>query len=205
MLHALLFWGPARGQWFSLDIMDDTWSLCTLGQFTFHWCGYTKWPLYLENKKRLRKEADHSRSVDVRVNKRGNLHRRLAIGGCKRSQSPYLPISILRAYIKAFTGFSHIYHPDAHTHEYLKAVSLGQLPGVGRASRKHIPRARMSLRIFQLPGFSLRIKSESSVLLTSPKNYTTTNLILQYIVLIHFLWSMIFAVQKQEQKSWESV
>ena len=38
---------------------------------------------------------------------------------------------------------------------------MGQLPGIGRASRKHIPRARMSLRIFQLPGFSLRMKSES--------------------------------------------
>lgn len=77
----------------SLWIMDDTWSLCTLGQFTSHWCGYTKWPLYLENKKRLRKEADHSRSVDGRVNKQGNLYRRLVIGGCKMSRSPYLPIA----------------------------------------------------------------------------------------------------------------
>ena len=140
MLHALLFWGPARGQWFSLDIMDDTWSLCTLGQFTFHWCGYTKWALYLENKKRLRKEADHSRSVDVRVNKRGNLHRRLAIGGCKRSQSPYLPISILRAYIKAFTGFSHIYHPGglSTTDCSHKTASLKMVPTVGTMLRKHI-------------------------------------------------------------------
>ena len=117
---------------------------------------------------------------------------------------------ISEIYVEALTGFYCACHPDVQCvytmlyvstlHCYLKAVSLGQLPGVGRASRKHILRALMSLRIFQLPGFRLRIKSESNVLLTSPKNYTATNLILKFIVLIHFLWSMIFAVQKQEQR-----
>lgn len=56
------------------------------------------------------------------------------------SQSPYLPISILRAYIKAFTGFSHIYHPGGLSTPDCshKTASLKMGPTVGTMRRKHI-------------------------------------------------------------------
>lgn len=55
---------------------------------------------------------DYSRLVDSRFNKQGNLLTRLVLASLKTKRSLYLPTKILKIYVEAFTGFSHVYHPD---------------------------------------------------------------------------------------------
>ena len=70
-------------------------------------------PPYTEGKEKLKKVADHSRLVGGRFNNQRNLlHMRLVIDGPKRSRSPYTLTRILKVYIEALTGFSHITNPD---------------------------------------------------------------------------------------------
>ena len=37
---------------------------------------------------------------------------RLVLGGCKASRSLHLPTRILKVFIEALMGFSHVLHPD---------------------------------------------------------------------------------------------
>lgn len=60
---------------------------------------------------RPKKEADHSVLVGAVFNKEGNLLRRLVLGGHKTSRSPHPPALILKVYIEALTGFSHVSCP----------------------------------------------------------------------------------------------
>ena len=62
------------------------------------------WRLYMEGRKRLKKESSYSRSVDSSFNRRRNLHTRLVFGGHKMSRSQYLSSKILRVYIEASMG-----------------------------------------------------------------------------------------------------
>ena len=70
------------------------------------------WSPYKEGKERPKKEADHSRWVGGRFDKKGNLHLRLVLCGHKISRSLHPPIRILKVYIKALTGFSHVFSTD---------------------------------------------------------------------------------------------
>ena len=86
------------------------------------------WHLYTEGKERPKKEADHSSLVDGRFNKQENWHRRLVLGGRKMNRSPYHtppPARILKVYIEALMGFSHVsVQMVSTTHYSLKSVSL---------------------------------------------------------------------------------
>lgn len=75
-----------------------------------------KLALYMEGKKKFKKEADHLRLVDSRSKKQGTLPVRLVLGGWETSRSPHLSPGILKAYIEALTGFSHISTQIATTH-----------------------------------------------------------------------------------------
>ena len=67
----------------------------------------------------------HTRLVGGKFNKQENLHTRLVLGGCKKSGSPHQPARILKVYIEALTGFSHVYvQMVSTTHCSLKAESL---------------------------------------------------------------------------------
>lgn len=69
-----------------------------------------------EGTERLRKEVGHSRLIDGRFCKQGHLLTRLLFGGYENSRSLYLPPRILKIYIEATTGFSHISCPDGLNH-----------------------------------------------------------------------------------------
>ena len=70
------------------------------------------WPPYAEGKERTRKEVDHSRLVGGSFNRQRNLHLRLVLDDCKMSRSPHPSIRILKVYVEALTGFSHVFSPD---------------------------------------------------------------------------------------------
>ena len=44
-------------------------------------CWFVNWPLYMEGKKRPKKEADYTRLVGGRFSKQGDLFTRLVLGG----------------------------------------------------------------------------------------------------------------------------
>ena len=69
-------------------------------------------PLYTESRTRLKKEGDCSSSVDGRCNKQRHLLKWLVLGDCMISRSLHLPTRILKVYVEAFTGFSHIFSQD---------------------------------------------------------------------------------------------
>lgn len=71
------------------------------------WGEIENWPLYVEGKGSLKKEAGHSGLIDGRFNKQENLLRRLILGGSKRNRSPHLPSRILNVYVEA-KQFSHM-------------------------------------------------------------------------------------------------
>ena len=83
------------------------------------------WALYTEGKERPKKEAERSISVGGSFNKQGNLHTRLALGGCKRNKSLHPPARILKVYIQALLGsVMYIVLMVSVTHYLLKAASL---------------------------------------------------------------------------------
>lgn len=87
----------------------------------------------MEGKERLKKKVDHSSLVGGRFNRQGHLYKRLAMCGHKASKSLHLPTRILKVYIEAFTGFTmNSVLMVSTTHYYLNAVSLQQLPVLGR-------------------------------------------------------------------------
>ena len=101
------------------------------------------WPQYTEGKERWEKEADHSRLVGGRFNKQGNLLTTLALGSSKMSRSPHLPARILKVYIEALTGFSHVYVQMVSTTRCsLKATSFNMSPTVGKVGRTHVSRTQ---------------------------------------------------------------
>lgn len=59
----------------------------------------------------MKKGADNPRLVGDPFNRQRNLHMRLVQGGLKTSRS-HVPARILKVYMKAISGFSHIFTPD---------------------------------------------------------------------------------------------
>lgn len=82
---------------------------------------FANWPQYLEGKKGLKKDADHSRFVEVRFDKQGKLHKRVVLGTHKASRSLNLPARILKVYTETLTELRHIYCLDG-----LNNTSLSQ-------------------------------------------------------------------------------
>lgn len=85
---------------------------------------------YMEGKERLKKEAaTPDWSVAVFTIKRTHMQ---GLSWVQESRCLHLPSRILKVYIEALTGFSHIYLPSIHmvsaTPYSLKAASLEQLP-----------------------------------------------------------------------------
>jgi len=99
-----------------------------------------------------RKEADHPTLGGGSFNKQGKLHIRLVLGGRKMSRSLHLPTRILRVYIEALMGFSHIQSPDGLNNTFLsQGYILEMAPTMGRVSRTYIPRRGERLRSLQFP------------------------------------------------------
>ena len=59
------------------------------------------------------------------------------------TSSPHPPTSILKVYIEALTGFSHIHSPDGLDNTLL---SQGYVPTVGMVGRVYIPRTGEGVR-----------------------------------------------------------
>lgn len=96
---------------------------------------------YTEDKKRWKKEADHSGLVGGRFNNQVNLNMRLMLGGPKISRSPCLPATILYIYIEALSGLGYICHPDGLNNTLLAQGSiLVNAPPVGTVGRTYITR-----------------------------------------------------------------
>lgn len=60
----------------------------------------------------MKEEADHSRLVGGNFNKQRNLYMWLVLGDQVMSRSLHVSIRILKVYIEALTGFSHIFSLD---------------------------------------------------------------------------------------------
>ena len=89
----------------------------------------------------------HTRLVGGKFNKQENLHTRLVLGGCKMSRSLHPPARILKDYIEALPGFSHLFSPDVLNNTLLSQVCvLGTAPNMGKARRRHIPRIGEQVR-----------------------------------------------------------
>ena len=85
---------------------------------------------------RPKKEANHSTLVGGSFGKQGNLHTRLALGGCKMSRAPQPPTRILGFYTEALTGSSHVFHPDGPNNALLsQGCVLYVAPGAGKVGR----------------------------------------------------------------------
>lgn len=67
--------------------------------------------MYIKNKERWEK-GDHSRLVGNRFALQGSLHTRFVLVTGKTSRSLHVPARILRVYIEALMGFSHVFGPD---------------------------------------------------------------------------------------------
>ena len=79
----------------------------------------------MEDKDKPKKEVWYlptSRLVGGRFNKQGDLIARLDLGSCKTSRSSHLNIRILKVYIEALTGFSHVYCLDGLNSKLLSPV-----------------------------------------------------------------------------------
>lgn len=99
-----------------------------------------------------RKEADHPALGGGSFNKQGKLHIRLVLGGCKMSRSLHLPTRVLRVYIEALMGFSHIQSPDGLNNIlFSQGYILEMAPTMGTVSRTYIPRRGERLRSLQFP------------------------------------------------------
>lgn len=72
-----------------------------------------------------------SRLLSGRFHKKGNLHMRLVLGSCKMSRCPHLT-SILKVYIEALTGVSHIFSSEGFNNALLsKGCFLEMVPIMG--------------------------------------------------------------------------
>lgn len=90
---------------------------------------------------------------------------------------------ILKVHIEALTGFSYIHHLDGfNTHQYLKAMSLGQLLGAERASRMHISETGEGARGLQLQGSSSWVRQQARLLDDLPLQMRG------YVPVLHKAW-----------------
>lgn len=79
----------------------------------------------------------HSRLIDGKFNKQGDLLMKLILGGHKMSRSPHPLARILNIYIEALTGFSLIYSPDGLNTLLSQGHVLGTALSMGMVSRVH--------------------------------------------------------------------
>lgn len=63
----------------------------------------------MEGKERQKKNTDHYRLLGGRFNEEGSFLRRLVLGSRKMNSFLHTASRILKVYIEAVTGFSHIY------------------------------------------------------------------------------------------------
>ena len=113
---------------------------------------------FLEGKKRLKKEAVHSRLVTVNFNNQGNSHMRFVLGSYEISRSTHLSTQILKVYIEAWMGFSYIYTLDV----------VSTAPIVATLGRVYIPRTGVGARSIWLPESSSRLNWRSHPLNLHP-------------------------------------
>lgn len=91
------------------------------------------WPLYAEGKENQRKwQTTPEWSFN---NMQGNLHTRLVLG-----------IRILKVYIEALTGFSHIFSPNGLNTLLSQDYILELVAGMGTVGGTHIPRTGEGIR-----------------------------------------------------------
>lgn len=84
--------------------------------------------------------------VGGRFSKQENLHMRLALNGCKTSRSLHMPVRILKVYIKAFIGFSHVFSPDSLNILLSQGYVLETAPSVGMVGGTYIPRTEEGVK-----------------------------------------------------------
>lgn len=84
-------------------------------------------------------ETDHSRLIDVRFNKQGDLLR-IVLGGHKTWGSSNILPRILKVYTEALTGFSHIYCPHGLNNLFSQGCILETAPTIELLGRTCIPR-----------------------------------------------------------------
>ena len=114
----------------------------------------------MEDKERLKKEADHSRLLGGRFNKQGNLQARLVLSSCRMSRSLLLPTRILSLY----RGLNWVL--DCIQSRWFQLFTLSRLvleiaPSAGMVGRAYIPRTGERVRSLQLPRFSSWVKRRS--------------------------------------------
>lgn len=110
-------------------------------------CVIRNWYPYTDDKEMLKKETDHSGLVGT-----GLLIYETCPGWPQADyiSTAYLPTRILTVYIQAFTGFSHIYHPDGLHNALLSQVWVLENGSDSGNSGQNI------LYIFQGPGKGMR-------------------------------------------------
>ena len=90
-------------------------------------------------------------------NKQRNLHVMFVPDSLKTNRSPHLPTRILRVYIEALTGFSHIFSPDDLNIFLSQGCILETAPNVEMVGEMYIPRIEEGVRSLQQPGCSSRV------------------------------------------------
>lgn len=85
---------------------------------------------------RPKQGAEHSRLVGSGLKKQGNLLMRLVLGNWKMNTSSHQPTRILKVYVEALSGLSHVYRPDGLENTLLSlSYALGTAPTVGIVGR----------------------------------------------------------------------
>lgn len=92
-------------------------------------------------KKKLKKEADHSRLAGGSFNKQRNSHTRLVLDNCKTNGALHPLTRTLKVYREALVGsVAYIFQMVSLTHCFLKVMSLKTAPSVGIVGGTYIPR-----------------------------------------------------------------
>lgn len=113
---------------------------------------------YTKGKDRLKikgTDQDYSRLVCDRFKKKGKVqYLKVCLGHLTIGRSLYPLARILTVYTEAFTGFSHVYHPDGlTTHCSLNnTTSLKTAPTAGTVGGMYIQRTRNGVRSPYCPG-----------------------------------------------------
>ena len=93
---------------------------------------------YTEGEERPTKEADHFRLVGGSFKKQGSLYMRLVLSDHKMSRPPNRPARILKVYIEALTGFSHVFSSDGPDNTLLsQGCILETSPRMERVGRTY--------------------------------------------------------------------
>lgn len=148
------------------------------------------WPPYSEGREWPKKETGHPRLVGDSINKQGNLHRRLVLGSHKRRRFPFCTHQTeSECFYRGLNWVqSQVTSQIEIPHFYLKAVSLEQLLGVGKACRRHIP----SKGEGKTPPIA-RVQLEGQIcghvfLMTSPQDNLTCSLDTRNIQVHNYSW-----------------